>query len=57
VLASIIAVDCMAAVILILGLVALVRARREDIPEVVQAIGHWLRGTPPSLPGRKPQKR
>lgn len=43
--------------VLILGLVALLRARREDIPEVVQAIGHWLRGTPPPLPGRRPQKR
>jgi hypothetical protein len=57
VLASLVAVICTAGVILILGLVALVRARREDIPEVVQAIGHWLRGTPPSLSGRKPQKR
>jgi hypothetical protein len=56
VLASIVAIICMAAVVLILGLVALLRADREDIPEVVQAIGHWLRGTA-SLPGRKPEKR
>ena len=33
-----------AAVILILGLVALLRADRKDIPEIVRAMGHWLRG-------------
>ena len=33
-----------AAVVLILGLVALLRADRKDIPEIVKAMGHWLRG-------------
>lgn len=32
-----------AAVILILGLVALLRAERQDIPRIVEALGHWPR--------------
>jgi hypothetical protein len=32
------------AAIVILGMTALLRARREDIPDVARAIGRWLRG-------------
>jgi hypothetical protein len=32
-----------AAVILVLGLVALTRCRREDIPAIVQALAYWWR--------------
>jgi len=31
-------------VVLLLGLVALLRAQRADIPEVTRALGRWLRG-------------
>lgn len=36
-------VGLVALVILVLGLVALVRCRREDIPAIVQALASWWR--------------
>jgi hypothetical protein len=36
-------IGLVALVILILGLVALVRCRREDIPAIVQALASWWR--------------
>jgi hypothetical protein len=32
-----------AVVVLVLGLVALLRCRREDIPEIIHQIGGWWR--------------
>jgi len=40
----VIAVTVPAGVVLILGLVALVRANRDDIPSIVESLGRWLRG-------------
>jgi hypothetical protein len=42
---GLVTVIAMACVVLVLGLVALLRADRKDIPAVVAAIGHWLRGS------------
>lgn len=36
-------VGVVAGVILVLGLVALIRCRKEDIPAIVQAIASWWR--------------
>jgi hypothetical protein len=36
-------VGLVAAVVLILGLVALIRCRREDIPAIMRALGSWWR--------------
>lgn len=40
---SLYGVLAVAAVILVLGLVALIRCRREDIPAIVQALALWWR--------------
>jgi hypothetical protein len=40
---SLYGVIAVAGVILVLGLVALVRCRREDIPAIVQALASWWR--------------
>jgi len=36
-------VGLVAAVVLVLGLVALVRCRREDIPAIMRALASWWR--------------
>ena len=41
---ALITVIVTASVVLILGLVALLRADRKDVPDVAKTIGHWLRG-------------
>jgi hypothetical protein len=40
---SLYGVMAVAGVILVLGLVALIRCRREDIPAIVQALASWWR--------------